>query len=116
MEHIEQLFKDTDLLDMSYDLIEHDDNKQMHSVYTRLIPRHFSPNLYVVLNIRSETNNFIDILLTINDEVIYEGKKRKQYQIVDNYSKYKIKFGDYYINCERYINLNNNDNCDAIKI
>ena len=116
MVHIKQLFRDTDLLDMSYDLIEHDDNKQMHSVYTTMMPSYFNSNDYVVLNIRSETNNFIDILLTINGEVLYEGKKRKQYQIVGNYSKYKIKFENYNIICKRFTNLINNDNCDAIKI
>ena len=119
--YVSKLFKDrnTNLLDMSYDSIEHNDNKQMESVYTTMMPSHFSSNDYVVLNIRSKTNNFIDILLTINDEVIYEGKKRKQYQIVDNYSKYKIKFGNYNIICKRYINDNINDNldnCDAIKL
>jgi len=119
--YVGKLFKDrnTNLLDMSYDSIEHNDNKQMESVYTTMMPSHFSSNDYVVLNIRSETNKFVDILLTINDEVIYEGKKRKQYQIVDNYSKYKIKFGNYNFICKRYINDNINDNldnCDAKKL
>jgi len=113
--NVGKLFRDTDLLELSYDSIEHDDNKQMQSVYTKMMPRHFSANHYVVLHIRSETNNFVDILLTIDGEVIYEGKKRKQYQIVDNYSRYKIKFGDYNIICKRYIN-DNLDNCDAKKL
>tara|TARA_R100001463_G_scaffold95585_1_gene150150 strand:- start:127 stop:486 length:360 start_codon:yes stop_codon:yes gene_type:complete len=115
--YVGKLFKDrnTNLLELSYDLSEHNDNKQMESVYTTMMPSYFSSNDYVVLNIRSETNKFIDILLTINDEVIYEGKKRKQYQIVGYYSKYKIKFGYYNIICKRYIN-DNLDNCDAKKL
>ena len=130
MEHIKKLFRDTDtdLLELSYDTIKHCDNYQMDGAYSILTPPTLNTN-YIVLYIRSKTNNYIDILLTNNDEVIYEGKKKTQFNLQNDSCKYKIKFGDYTIICKRYLgnmvedyftnirdNNDNNDNCDAIKI
>jgi len=111
MDKLNSVFEyiESDNLDLFYNFCLQDREKQFINVYTTNIGNKFN----IEVRIRKITNNYLDLLLTINDECIYSNKK------------YKYEFDGGYVVCFNYKNkeikliLNNCGNpslCDAIKI
>lgn len=100
---------------LNYDSNRHNENRQMKGVYSGAID-----GIHIVY-IRSETRCFIDIVYIIDDNVIYEGKKKKGFDILtDSTCNYMLLYHNYKIylindNINHNINDNHN-NLDAIKL
>ena len=103
---------------LNYDSNRHNENKQMKSIYSGV-----DDDAIYVIYIRSETRCFVDIVFTIDDNVIYEGKRKKT--PVSNNDFIFLDFNNKYLilNINDNINVNNNDNIidnhnnlDAIKL
>ena len=102
---------------LNYDSNIHNENRQMKGVYSGVD----DAAIYIIY-IRSETRCFIDIVYTIDDNVIYEGKKKKGFDILtDSTCNYMLLYHNnykiYLINVNNNDNINdNNNNLDAIKL
>jgi len=112
---------------LNYDSNRHNENRQMTGVYSGVD----DDGIYIIY-IRSETRYFVDIVYTIDDNVIYEGKKKKndwhgidtEHIYIQNYKIFLI--GSLEDNVNEYLNINDNNNndniidnfnnCDAIKL
>ena len=63
---------------LNYDSIKHKEYEFMKAVYSST---HAITNINYTVYLRNETNSFIDIAFDIDDELIYSGKKKKDFDV-----------------------------------